>query len=247
MDNPQEQLKNILQRMSNIELKYTEKDINNFIKELQRIYQNGFRHLYSDIFHTITLIDNADNKKYSLESLNLVIKEIYNVVSNGKEYNEDFCLSIKKLYDHINLDIGRIEYTKKIAEKINAENLKTKEELNTIATKAEKMQKEYITILGIFSSIVITFVAGMSFSSSVLSNIDKTSINRLSFVMVMLAIFLFNFLHLLLDFIRKINNNPTEPPPNKNTSLIGGINVVLFIMLIIILTAWYCGFHPYKW
>lgn len=247
MDNPQEQLKNILQRMSDVKLKYTEKDINKFIGELEQIYQNGFRHLYSDIFHTITLIDNEDNKKYSLESLNLVIKEIYTVVSNDKKYNEDFCLSVKKLYDHVNLDIGRIAYTKKIAEKINAENLKTKEELNTIATKAEKMQKEYITILGIFSSIVITFVAGISFSSSVLSNIDKASINRLSFIMVMLAIFLFNFLHLLLDFIRKINNNPVEPSSNKNNSLIGGINVVLFIMLIIILIAWYFGFHPYIW
>lgn len=113
------------------------------------------------------------------------------------------------------------------------------------------MQKEYITILGIFSSIVITFVAGISFSTSVLSNIDKVSIYRLSFVMVLLAIFLFNFLYLLLDFINKINYNPISNTTNNssttNNSTISTINGLLLIMLIIIIFSWYFGVRPWSW
>ena len=36
-----------------------------------------------------------------------------------------------------------------------------------------KMQSEYITILGIFASIVLAFTGGMTFSTSVLENISS--------------------------------------------------------------------------
>ncbi len=55
---------------------------------------------------------------------------------------------------------------------LNKNYKKLSEELN-------KQQTQYITILGIFSSIVLTFVGGLAFSTSVLSNIDKSE--RLSF------------------------------------------------------------------
>ena len=66
MDNPQEQLKNILQRMSNIELKYTEKDINNFIKELlvQKI----------DRYYPSSQICHVCGTK-NLETKNLAVRE----------------------------------------------------------------------------------------------------------------------------------------------------------------------------
>ncbi|WQW10687.1 hypothetical protein KVK65_07000 [Helicobacter pylori] len=55
---------------------------------------------------------------------------------------------------------------------LNKNYKKLSEELN-------KQQTQYITILGIFASIVLTFVGGLAFSTSVLSNIDKSE--RLSF------------------------------------------------------------------
>ena len=39
---------------------------------------------------------------------------------------------------------------------------------NQIQERQQEMQKEYITILGIFASIVLAFTGGMVFSSSVL-------------------------------------------------------------------------------
>lgn len=255
MDNSQDKLRNILINMSKANYQYSDEEILYFVTELNQIYRNEFRHLYSNIFHTLTLIYHPDNIQYDLKSLTKTIQSVYDLVKNNKTYTKEFRSSVQKLYDHVNLDINRLEYTESIAssisEKVNNQNTKTSQELNIIATKAEKMQKEYITILGIFSSIVITFVAGISFSTSVLSNIDKVSIYRLSFVMVLLAIFLFNFLYLLLDFINKINYNPISNTTNNssttNNSTISTINGLLLIMLIIIIFSWYFGVRPWSW
>lgn len=253
MDKSQEKLRNLLIIMSKTNREFSRQEIKHLISQLRTIYQNKFRHLYSDIFHLLTLIYSSDSQ-YNLRTLSKNIESVYNEVINNEDYDEEFRASIQKLYDHVNLDINRLKYTETIAasisEKVNSQNTKTSQELNIIATKAEKMQKEYITILGIFSSIVITFVAGISFSTSVLSNIDKVSIYRLSFVMVLLAIFLFNFLYLLLEFINKINYNPISNPTINATgksSTISSINGLLFIMLIIIIISWYVGVRPWAW
>lgn len=61
----------------------------------------------------------------------------------------------------------------------NTDNDKKLQELFfklAIENDIENKQLENITILGIFSAIVITFVAGLVFSSSVLQNINKVSI-----------------------------------------------------------------------
>ncbi|NID08361.1 hypothetical protein EGM91_007145, partial [Helicobacter pylori] len=77
----------------------------------------------------------------------------------------------------------------KLEDDLNKNYKKLSEELN-------KQQTQYITILGIFASIVLTFVAGLTFSTSVLSNIDKANAYRLVFVMAFIALFFGNILYL---------------------------------------------------
>lgn len=94
------------------------------------------------------------------------------------------------------MDIARINYTKVMSNdtmselaknkllitelegklQISEESLKASQDTieaakqlsNRVQEKQEEMQKEYITILGIFASIVLAFTGGMVFSSSVL-------------------------------------------------------------------------------
>ncbi len=94
------------------------------------------------------------------------------------------------------MDIARINYTKAMSNdtmselaknkllitelegklQISEESLKASQDTieaakqlsNRVQEKQEEMQKEYITILGIFASIVLAFTGGMVFSSSVL-------------------------------------------------------------------------------
>ena len=246
----QQRLQELLLELARPETKITSQNLEKYIFRLQDIYDEGFRHLYSGVFGVITSIDADDASELVRlqENIQTLHRTSVDWLAQKRGHaSEDFCHRIEKLYDHINLDISRISYTQEIARRIEEKNSKTGEELEQLSEKAANMQKDYITILGIFSSIVITFVAGMVFSSSVLSNIDKASIYRLTFVMLMVALMLFNLLNLLLDFIRRVNQRRVATRSNENQadSVIGGINLVLFIMLFIDLAAWLYYWHRF--
>lgn len=126
-------------------------------KEFENIYYiNGidtFRHFYSDIFSVLTQIESdksLGNINFLGENLNM-LREGY----QPKNYDNDGNLidisdSLKKLYDHVNLDISRISYSKKQdfenlgEEKLNeikARINKVEENTNQIETDLEKINK----------------------------------------------------------------------------------------------------------
>ncbi len=213
-----------------------------FFMRFEDIYYNysrneKFRHYYSDIFSTLTLID-GDSSIGSLDILaqNIqTIKDGYipkNTDENGNAI--DISKEIVKLYDHTNLDIARINYTKTMTNETLSElaknrllvvsleqkvresedalkeiSNKTIDDLKQLSGKVqerqEDMQKEYITILGIFAAIVLAFTGGIVFSSSVLENIDKPSIYRISLMAFIIGLVFFNLIWVLIDFIRDVN------------------------------------------
>ena len=240
--NKRETLNNILIELSKSQdiLKDAKnKDI--YFKKLESVYYNcdeeNFRHYYSDIFSTLTLID-GDSSIGSLDILaqNIqVIKDAYIPRNYDKSKNMiDISKEILKLYDHTNLDIARINYTKEMTDKTKSEltnnklSLKSieddfkeaKSDLTELAHETTKnfqniakevqdkqagMQKEYITILGIFAAIVLAFTGGTVFSSSVLENINKPSIYRITLIALIIGFVLFNLICLLIDFVYQIN------------------------------------------
>lgn len=239
-----------------------------FFMRFEDIYYNynskeNFRHYYSDIFSTLTLID-GDSSIGSLDILaqNIqTIKDGYipkNTDENGNIV--DISKEIVKLYDHTNLDIARINYTKTMTNETMSELAKNKllvvsieqkvreseEALKEISNKTiddlkqlsgkvqerqEDMQKEYITILGIFASIVLAFTGGIVFYSSVLENIDKPSIYRISLMAFIIGLVFFNLIWILIDFIRDVNGKVIRKKwiwMLVNLILIGGIIGVCF-------------------
>lgn len=126
-------------------------------------------------------------------------------IQDNKEV-ESIKPKLEKLYDRMDLECIRLQdfdekmsRVKDVSIRLNDLNKnykKLSEELN-------KQQTQYITILGIFASIVLTFVGGLAFSTSVLSNIDKANAYRLVFVMAFIALFFGNILYLLFSFLSK--------------------------------------------
>ena len=109
------------------------KDRASFFMRLESIYYNynaeNFRHYYSDIFSTLTLID-GDSSIGSLDILaqNMqTIKDGY-IPKNYGNHREiiDISKEIVKLYDHTNLDIARINYTKTMTNATMSELAKNK-------------------------------------------------------------------------------------------------------------------------
>ena len=242
------------------------KDRRDYYLRLEAIYYNtdsdNYRHFYSDIFACLSLID-ADDSLGNLDILaqNMeAIKEGYIPINRDEAHNNeliDIRKEIIKLYDHTNLDISRINYTKRMAgetqselarAKVLIEDLKNKlaesdvaraeavNHLNTESSKLKeevrdgqkKMQNEYITILGIFAAIVLAFTGGMTFSSSVLENMDKASSYRMIAIVLILGLVLSNLIWLLIDFLRDINGKSI-----RKWWLIAVTDVVLLLGLLL--------------
>lgn len=209
--------------------------LNDYFSRLERIYlisnsEKRFRHFYSDIFATVSLID-ADNSlgKTStlLDNIELIQNEYNRYLDekgNNIEKKNNIRKEIAKLYDHLNLDVARLTYMNKVLLQTDSEikeleikneelskNLeelrKENSELTDGVENAKNIEKNYVTILGIFASIVLAFTGGLAFSTSVLENIHLASPCRLAFVVEALSFTFINVIYILTWFIQKINSN----------------------------------------
>lgn len=218
-DKNTEKLKNFLLELSLLNnglFGENKEEVKEKAKEIEGIYSGDFRHSYSDIFSTITEIYNKENCNEAILLSNLkVLKKYIDKEKAETEISKKFL----KLYDHVNLDVSRLVYTNKIVSRIDRDKKDLWDEVNMRCTELEEnlekaqnkhahfeeelrnAHKSYVTILGIFASIVLTFVAGISFSSSVLQNINAVSVYRLTAVCILIAATLINIIYMLLSFI----------------------------------------------
>lgn len=126
----------------------------------------------------------------------------------------------KDFYDRMNLECIRLQDFDEKMSRVKDVSIKLEKDLNKnykkLSEELNKQQTQYITILGIFASIVLTFVAGLAFSTSVLSNIDKANAYRLVFVMAFIALFFGNILYLLFSFLSKISLSKEKKEKQEN-------------------------------
>lgn len=250
-------VKNVLCSFSKRKTKSsTNRLLNINIKRLQEIYQGDFRHQYSKLFLIISAIDKHQTLDTAdlLQSMNEAAEYVKN---NHSKYNDDFKKCFDKLYDHVTLEILQINYMRGIENKGDANNATTMKELRgamslakTASDNADKatgklngMQKDYITILGIFAAIILAFVSGLAFSTSTLNNIDKASIYRLVVVVSLIAIFIVNILNFLFSFIMQIHYGKDDKYSKFNP--VNCFNIVMLIIILLTALAWYFG-HPYE-
>ncbi len=228
-----------------------------FYLRLEELYyapdnEKRFRHFYSDIFSALTQINDGDDQgsiDVLGQNMNILLCGYQAKNSDDEGKLIDISDQIRKLYDHISLDIARIKYSEKgdvevsgqeSIEKIRSQINDDKSKIITLqdsvkeaTVKADKMQKEYVSILAIFAAVIGVFFSGVGFSTSVLSNIDKSSIYRILLGVTILGMFLFNLLALLLGFIREIVVNKTW---SLRVYIIG--NLAFIIILALIYVAW---------
>ena len=67
-----------------------------------------------------------------------------------------------------------------------------------------RQQREYISILGIFASIVLAFTTGIAFSTSVLENINAVSVYRMIIVVLIIGLVLVNTMYGLFYYIDRL-------------------------------------------
>lgn len=180
------------------------------------------RILYSEISNYVFSLGMSERGVFAtnLEKLLLYSLDEKNSVT------EDSKKLIIKIYDHFQLALHQIENANNIfANSIN-------EAKENLQKEIKGVEKEYISILGIFAAIVLAFVGGITFSTSVLQNISAVSTFRLLLVVDFLAFVLINVIYILVKFIFTINE--------KNARLfhIKPLNITCLVIAVITLIAW---------
>lgn len=130
----------------------------------------------------------------------------------------------------------QLEVEKNTLETLKQEHKQTLELVDKTKKKVENSQKEYITILGVFSAVVLTFTGGIVFGSSVFENIHKPGIYRLILVCILIGFVLINTIYILIQLILWISL--TEKEKIKVPQYIVILNIALMILAILTLIAW---------
>lgn len=99
-----------------------------------------------------------------------------------------------------------------------------------------------ISILGIFSGVVVTFFGGLKITTSVFSNLSSNIGKfRIVFMTSLVGMILFNTVNLLLSFLNKIsnyNNNYSTDQKVKN-SLLFWFNLFMISIMVLSTALWF--------
>lgn len=217
----------------------TKRKINGICKalsmETQRyIPQKTVDNIYSYIKSTNKLdrllYSEISNYVYSLEMFERGIfatnveKLLLYSLDDENDVSEDCKKIIVKIYDHFQLALHQIE---------NANNIfanSIEEAKENLQNQIRGIEKEYISILGIFAAIVLAFVGGITFSTSVLQNISAVSVFRLLLIVDFLAFVLINVIYLLVKFIFTINEKNVKM---FNIKTLNGMCIIIAGIIVI--------------
>ena len=220
--------------------------ISDLASKLEALYDNGFRHFYSDISAILQEIgkSNRIGIEIILNNLNR-IKE--NCLSATKRDSKDgFCKTLNKLIDHIGLEFSRMRSAEEIAERLfdNEDKTKTlKEQIEqsqknykNLQTKTDGIQKQFVAVLGIFASIIMVFSGGLSFTNATLSAIANANLFKLIAISLTVGLVLIDVCYGLfyyLDYFLNSNDRSEKFKP------LWKINVILLVAIFVFVFAFW--------
>ena len=200
----------------------TVEHIENYVKAKDKMT----RILYSEISNFLFNLDSQQKESFLTNVESLLMYSL------GQEsIDADVAKIIVKIYDHTQLVNYQIESMNEIfAQRIVDAKVDLRKEIKGV-------EKEYITILGIFAAIILAFVGSFTFSTSVLNNIASVGVIELSVVALVIGIVLFNLIAYLIDFLKEINDK--NEYDGKGKKIVGPyrkvVNCVLMGLILAIL------------
>ena len=214
-------INDLCQSTEKYELRKTIQELERYLKESDRLEE----FFYSDVSHYIFELGVSEKKNLN-ENVKLLLMYILKDENNVDKNIKQIAL---KIYDYINLN------------KVQNENIKNILQESVVSVKGKlhdeikNIEREYITILGIFASIVLSFVGGITFTTSVLQNIDKVSMYRLVLMIDFIGFILVNVMYILISFILEIN----DINKRRYNKYIKCINRVLLVVACLTILSWF--------
>lgn len=171
------------------------------------------------------------------ENNNLQINNVLDL--NLKMSSNELFTDVKNLQSDLKEKNKQIDALKKQIEEFKTRlDEKSQEYKEEIKSSERKMHESNVTILGIFSAVVLTFNASLVFSSSVLESINNANIYKIAFISLVIGFVIFNVLFGLFTFILHIIKS------NKKQNLVVFFvtNILIFIMIGLSIFSWSKGF-----
>lgn len=222
-----------------------------FYESFKNIYSNNdFRHSYAELSHFAEEQITPDSREELVSHLDLILGYA----------DENFCedreiiKKIGKLADHLeleNLRLARIEQIKIISDKVSTEKTQAEILIKDNVSQIQKQQEEIknmntqmVSVLGIFSAVVLAFSGGMSYFSSTFSNLHNMPLYKTLLMGSIMGLVLFNTVYILLKFIISINQFEHIKLGKSSSKTVFFINIILIIALIASVIMWFTDFCP---
>lgn len=240
-------LLNLLLRLSepcNIELTLESKEI--FFQDLRQIYSDdNFRHSYAELSSFSEHDLNPESRDVIINNLDSILSYADENHKSDKDYDK-IIKRIGKLADHLELEsmrLNRFEAIKHLSSR--TENQKKELEnsikkykndysntinaLNEAKKQLKDINTQLISVLGIFSAVVIAFFGGLSYFTSVLSNLHNMK-GYLPIVVISITGFvLFNTIICMFHFLCKMQ----EKKSIVKNWLVIFVNVMLIAIILL--------------
>lgn len=124
----------------------------------------------------------------------------------------------------------KLDYANSLSDELKSNVEELKKDTDKIKNDLSKAQTDYIAILGIFASVVLAFVGGIAFSTSVFENISEVNIYRLLIVSLIIGVVFVTVIFLMFYFVGVLTGRQITGK-GQNCPLI--IAYGFFIILII--------------
>lgn len=152
-------------------------------------------------------IETHKQAMISVSEMEISIGEHTSNIKN--EVKKVMCLS-EKLSLEVSSSKERFDTLEVDFEDYKKQTSSIENQFDDVKSKLNNFNMESITVLGIFSGIVMAFFGGMSFFNGVLNNIHQVSKYRIIFITLLIGFTLFNIFFLLIYSISKIVGKPIK-------------------------------------
>lgn len=220
-----------------------------FYQELEELYAGEFRHQYS-LISSFLEAQSAD----VYPSLNIWLRALAQY--GETQETPEIAKKVKKLLDHVELEIIRLdrmkavrrlaEESREIKKRMEDDAELTEEAVQEVKNNIEKYHEQSVSILSIFSAVVLAFMGGISFSSGILNSIASASMFRLIITILLLGFVLFNSIFILLRYIAYIIRKGDSVRFKNGIWMFNGALIAILIAVIVAYSTG-CGSKIEEW
>ena len=213
------------------------------------VYVNNLFKLKDHINLEVFRMKYADKKEENLKANIAAYESAVSRFTDILDREEDVVGKILSMQNDIQKKNNDLSKTQEEIQKKNDDLSDTHKKLqNTtkgLYTATKDLEKriedntaQFVSILGIFASVLLAFIGGIAFTDSVLNNIDKASIYRIIMVIAIIGFVMYNTIYMLLKFIERFTYRDNNAGFGKSYI---AVNVIMVAIMVVNGFFWWSG------